>query len=98
MHRDPNAPMATFALGQIYITPGADQAIEESQQTPRTFLYRHQTGDWGDLGEEDQESNDRAVSEGERIFSAYHTDRGVKIWVITEWDRSITTILLPWEY
>jgi hypothetical protein len=98
MHIDPNAPMAKFALGQIYITPGADQAIEESGETPRTFLCRHQTGDWGDLGQEDQEANDRAVAGKERIFSAYHTERGVKIWVITEWDRSITTILLPQEY
>jgi len=68
------------------------------------FLKRHQSGDWGDLCDEDKKANEEAIShEGEpekqqRVFSAYKTSAGEKIWVITEWDRSVTTLLLPEEY
>jgi hypothetical protein len=98
MKLEPGIPCAKFPLGRIYITPGADQALEESEQTVRTFLYRHQTGDWGYMDEDDQRSNEQAVTKGERIFSAYYTHLGIKLWVITEWDRSMTTVLLPHEY
>jgi hypothetical protein len=85
-----------FSLGRTLATPGALQALTESG--PAEFLNRHVVGDWGDLGEEDRKLNDEAVVAGERILSAYRTNQGVKLWVITECDRSATTILLPEEY
>lgn len=61
-------------------------------------LTRHWLGDWGDLDAEDKARNDLGLIEGSRLFSAYHSARGVKFWIITEWDRSATTVLLPEEY
>ena len=61
-------------------------------------LRRHARGDWGDLDDEDRKANDRALQEGSRLFSAYKTKAGVKFWIITEADRSATTVLLPDEY
>lgn len=87
-----------FFLGVTYITPGAQDALEESNQSPQVFLDRHRSGDWGDMSEGDKAENELSVQEGFRIFSAYHTTKGEKIWVITEADRSSTTILLPSEY
>ena len=83
-----------FKLGQTVATPGALAALEQAAISPITLLNRHQRGDWGDLGNEDKQSNDQALSLGDRIFSAYQFDT-VKFWVITEYDRSATTILLP---
>jgi hypothetical protein len=87
-----------FSLGQTVATPGALEALEEAGQSPAVFLDRHVTGDWGDCDKEDAAANDRAVKEGSRVFSVYRTQKGVKIWVITEADRSSTCILLPDEY
>ncbi len=87
-----------FSLGETLITIGAKEALAESNQLPNEFLAKHQTGNWGMVGKEDVQENDLSVKEGFRIFSAYKTVRGVKIWVITEADRSSTTILLPSEY
>lgn len=89
---------ALFPLGSTYITPGAQDALAQSGQSALAFLSRHVTGDWGDLAEEDKRENDFSVDQYLRIFSAYHTTEGVKVWVITEADRSATTILLPSEY
>ncbi len=61
-------------------------------------LGRHMHCDWGDVGKEDWEANDRALVEGTRLFSVYHTRQGVKFWIISEADRSATTILLPEDY
>ena len=99
-----NSKQARFALGQIVATPGALRALEESGQPPIEFLSRHATGDWGDLGAEDKQANDDACAqEGNigrqgRILSSYCTRNGTKFWIITEYDRSVTTILLPEEY
>ena len=87
-----------FVLGQLVATPGALAKFEEARQRPMEFLARHLSGDWGDLGMEDRRANDDAVAQGTRIPSAYHLDTGVKIWIITEADRSSTCILLPEEY
>ena len=54
--------------------------------------------DWGDLSEEDKKANDKALKNGERIMSSYNTENNIRIWVITEWDRSVTTVLLPEDY
>ena len=86
-----------FKLGRTVATPGALAAMEQAAISPITLLSRHQRGDWGDLDNEDKQSNDQALSLGDRIFSAYQFDT-VKFWVITEYDRSATTILLPEEY
>lgn len=85
-------------LGQLVGTPGALDALEEAGVEPAKLLARHQRGDWGDLEEEDKRLNDAAVKEGDRILSAYILPTGVKVWIITEWDRSATTLLLPSEY
>jgi hypothetical protein len=87
-----------FALGQLAATPGALQAMQESGQSPDFFLQRHVTGDWGEVGTEDGQLNDEALKGGSRILSAYHTLKATKLWIITEADRSVTTILLPEEY
>ena len=93
-----------FQLGQIVATPGALSAIADAGQQPAEFLARHVMGDWGELDDDDKNSNDAAIAhEGDvdqqdRLLSAYRTSKGVKIWVITERDRSVTTLLLPEEY
>ena len=85
-------------LGQIVITPGALAEITDAGQTPFEFLIPHMHGNWGELSNDDKELNDIAVHQGDRILSAYRTSKGVKIWIITECDRSSTCILLPEEY
>ena len=87
-----------FPLGRTLATPGALEALEAAGQQPIEFLRRHAAGDWGDLQEEDKQENEFSVGCELRIISAYHTAKGEKLWVITEADRSATTILLPSEY
>lgn len=87
-----------FPLGQVVTTPGAKAALEEAGQDFEEFLARHVTGDWGLVPEEDKQENDYSVSNGLRILSSYETNLGVKFWIITEHDRSVTTFLLPLEY
>lgn len=89
-----------FAMGPLVATPGALAALQKidgSDAKLIALIRRHATGDWGDLDAEDKRANDRAVKFGTRIFSAYVID-GVKFWIITEADRSSTTVLLPDEY
>ena len=87
-----------FSLGQTVATPGALKALMAAGQTPLELLQRHIAGDWGDLPEEDKAENELSLKAGFRILSAYKLMTGVKVWVITEADRSATTILLPDEY
>jgi hypothetical protein len=87
-----------FPLGQVVATPGALKALEESGQIPEEFLSRHISGDWGNLCEEDSQQNELSLQHGCRLFSAYTTKSSQKLWIITEWDRSATTLLLPCEY
>ncbi len=89
---------AKFLLGQLVATPGALQALQDAGQNALEFLSRHVRGDWGDLDAEDKKENDFSVSRHLRILSAYTLTTGVKIWLITEADRSATTLLLPEEY
>lgn len=88
----------SFQLGQLLATPGALAAIEDAGQSPAEFLTRHCQGDWGEVCKEDKLANDQALREGTRLLSAYRTLKGVRLWIITEWNRSVTTILLPDEY
>jgi hypothetical protein len=79
-------------------TPRALNAFAATAENPITYLVRHMNLDPGALGVEDQLQNVRAVREGTRVFSAYELRNGTRIWIITEADRSVTTILLPEEY
>ena len=93
-----------FSLGRTVTTPGALQALQDAGQSPDHFLDQHVSGSWGDLDAEDRKANEEAIAhEGDpdkqdRVFSTYRTAKNVKINIITEWDRSVTTILLPDEY
>ena len=87
-----------FPLGQVVATPGALADIEANGLQPLDLLTRHYNGDWGTLDAEDKQANDEAVKLGNRILSAYPIASDVTIWIITEADRSSTTILLPSEY
>lgn len=87
-----------FPLGMTVMTPGAINALRSAGETPEQLFVRHQSGDWGNLDEEDKKENEFSVDKNLRIFSAYILSTGVKVWVITEADRSVTTILLPSEY
>lgn len=68
------------------------------RSTPIEFVARHVRGDWGEVCEDDKQANEDALRDGDRLLSAYRTTRGVNLWIITEHDRSVTTILLPEEY
>jgi len=87
-----------FEPGRILATPGSLDELERAGVAPATLLLRHVRGDWGDLDEDDKCANERALADGDRLFSAYKLRTGEKVWIITEWDRSATTILLPSEY
>ena len=90
--------IARFPLGRIVATPGALAALEEAGESPGTLLKRHVTGDWGEVDEHDRQENEFSVAHGFRLLSAYTVTNGTKLWIITEADRSATTILLPSEY
>ena len=98
MSQRSNRPCARFPLGDIVATPGAIEALREAKQTPLALLRRHQRGDWGNLCEEDKAENEFSLTHDLRLLSAYTLPTEVTIWVITEWDRSVTTLLLPQEY
>ncbi len=88
-----------FPLGQIVATPGALETMARKGIDPAGLIHRHVTGDWGDLCQEDAEENNYSVEHGLRILSAYGArDDPDRLWVITEADRSVTTILCPDEY
>ena len=87
-----------FSLGTLVATPAALEALRDSDEEPSFFIGRHARGDWGVVSESDARDNDLAVRSGGRIFSAYILQSDVRIWVITEADRSATTILLPEDY
>ena len=88
---------------RFFVSPGALEAMQESNQEPKEFLDRHFSCDWGDVSEEDALLNDEALKDGSRIMSAYETANKTRLWVITEatnddGERETTVILLPEEY
>lgn len=87
-----------FPLGRTVATPGALAALAEAEQSPAEFLNRHVCGDWGEVDEHDAKENEFSLENDLRLLSAYTLKTDVRIWVITEADRSATTILLPEEY
>jgi hypothetical protein len=92
-----------FELGQTVATPGALTAIHQAGQSLLHVLSRHAACDWGDIDDDDQQLNNKALTDGSRLFSAYTLRSGDRIWVITEaaddhGHRTVTTVLLPDEY
>lgn len=92
----PSTPL--FPLGRTVMTRGIAVLVEEGRVNPAELLVRHEAGDWGELASEDYEANTAALQRGARIFSSYPLATVPKVWVITEADRSATTLLLPEEY
>ena len=86
-------PVAVFRLGRIVATPNARESL--TQEDILTAIQRHQAGDWGNLTDDNRAANDQALVRGGRIVSAYQATNGTRFWLITEADRSTTTILLP---
>jgi hypothetical protein len=94
--RRADEPRAKFAFGRLVATPSALQQIPEEEIL--RALSRHLEGDWGTLESDDWKANQRALEGGGRLFSEYHSVQNVKFWIITEADRSVTTVLLPEDY
>ena len=89
--------MGPLPLGRVVVTPGALQVLAEAGEDPLSYLARHASGNWGDLDTNDWRENERSLKHGWRVLSSYPIGEQT-IWVITESDRSVTTILLPEEY
>jgi hypothetical protein len=89
---------AKFPFGEVVATQGAAAALQQTGEHPFTYLQRHAHGDWGELDTEDVAENEFSLVNGLRLLSAYTLKDGTRIWIITEADRSATTILLPSEY
>ncbi|MFT3787356.1 MAG: hypothetical protein QM770_14510 [Tepidisphaeraceae bacterium] len=85
-----------FDLGRTVITANAQATLDV--QDVAACLSRHAHGDWGDLEQEDRDENERSLRENCRLLSVYHDSAGTKFYIITEWDRSVTTVLLPEDY
>ena len=85
-----------FSLGQTVITANANAVLPELDVV--LALQRHHSGDWGDVDEHDRQMNEDALRNGDRLMSVYKSVRGQKVYIITEWDRSVTTVLLPEDY
>ena len=88
---------APLPLGRVLATPGALRLLRQTAGNPAYYLSRHAAGDWGDLCAFDRRQNEVALRDGYRVFISYDVRAG-RVWVITEADRSVTTILLPEEY
>jgi hypothetical protein len=89
--------MRPLPLGKVLATPGAIKLLLGAGEHPFDYLARHATGDWGDLCEDDREENELSLEHGWRIVSSHPVEEKT-LWIITEADRSVTTILLPEEY
>ncbi|ALS66599.1 MULTISPECIES: hypothetical protein [Pandoraea] len=89
---------ARLPLGRLLATPAAVDAIQSAGASIYALVNRHACGDWGDLPEADREQNDLSVVSGRRVLSCYPLGGELKVWIVTDADRSTTTILLPEEY
>lgn len=96
MYSLPTIPL--FSAGQIVATPGALALLNEAKRAAQEFLSRHLRGDWGDLCQDDMVENELSLKEGFRLLSSYRVTDSKTLWIITEADRSVTTLLLPSEY
>jgi hypothetical protein len=88
--------LALFRMGRLVTSAGAHARL--SQEDILQGIRRHHAGDWGDVSPEGRLENEFALHKGSRLWSVYHDSKGVKFWIITEADRSVTTILLPEDY
>ncbi|QOQ80593.1 MULTISPECIES: hypothetical protein [Comamonas] len=95
---DKAAGTPLFALGQLLATPGALELLQTHKLTALPFVLRHVSGDWGDICAEDRQANADALQYGYRLMSVYELSKAERLWIITEADRSSTTLLLPEEY
>jgi len=93
---DTHCCVAKFRLGHLVSTPNALATL--TQDDILAGIYRHSAGDWGEVDEHDRRQNEVALEKGGRLFSAYRSTKGVKFWLITEADRSSSTVLLPEDY
>ena len=84
-------------LGHVVATPAALDLVREHGLDVVALLHRHRSGDWGDVSRHDARANDRSARNGTRVLSAYDTAGG-RLWIITEADRSATTVLRPSDY
>src|SRR2546429_8029316 len=91
------ANVTRFALGQTFITPGAEEALQIAGQTAIEFLRRHMSCDWGELSEDDITENELSLEKGFRLLSNYQTGKGQQLWINTDADRSASTLLTPPE-
>ncbi len=89
--------MGRLPLGRVLATPGALRLLQDAGEDPLVYLARHASGDWGELDAHDRRENERSIRNGWRVLSSYPVGEG-RVWIITEADRSVTTILLPDEY
>ncbi|OWW18365.1 hypothetical protein [Noviherbaspirillum denitrificans] len=96
-HPAASKPML-FPLGKLVATPNALKALEKNGVTPMRLISRHMQGDWGDIPRDDAKANTDALRISARLLSSYPLEDGARIWIITEADRSATTLLLPSEY
>jgi hypothetical protein len=96
MNSLPTIPL--FPAGQIVATPVALALLEQANKSPLEFLSRHLRGDWGDLCQDDKTENELSLKYGFRLMSSYPVTDTERFWIITEADRSVTTLLLPAEY
>ncbi|MBV6791560.1 hypothetical protein [Xanthomonas euvesicatoria] len=88
-----------FPIGALIFSAGIDRLMREGRLDPMPYFQRHTRGDWGDLDDSDRRQNDAALKSGQdRLFSSYQVAPDLTLWIITEWDRSVTTLLLPSEY
>lgn len=93
--------MNKFNPGQLVITRGVNDMMagnEEFASHVRLSILRHMAGDWGDVSDEDRVENELALQEGDRLLSVYMKEGLPKLWIVTEWNRSVTTVLFPDEY
>lgn len=96
--RRPHVLLSLFELGRLVVTPGVIEAFRRNAEDPFPYLQRHARCDWGEVDREDWKANNQALVDDGRLLSAYRLQDGTKIWIVTEADRSSTTILLPDEY
>jgi len=90
-----------FCHGQLLMTRGVNDMVADSTEFAKHVqlsLKRHLSGDWGNVCDEDRVTNELALQEGDRLLSVYMKEGLPKLWIITEWDRSVTTVLFPEEY
>jgi hypothetical protein len=88
---------APLPLGKVVATPGVLKLLSEMGKDPFGYIARHAAGDWGELCAFDRRQNEIALRDGYRVLSSYEVPTG-RVWIITEADRSVTTVLLPEEY